>query len=169
MIGHTLSHYRVIRQLGAGGMGEVFLAEDSRLERRVAIKILPPELSDNTARRSRFEAEAKAASAINHPNITGCHGVLDRGEALERSMDAVAQALEIDPNLAEALAASAERKYLFECDELERAVDRHSMLAAFMPGMPAYDMPELADDPRFQQLMDRTGFTRSGVPGGDAR
>ena len=54
-------------------------------------------------------------------------------------------------------------------DELKKAVDRHSMLAAFMPGIPAYYMPELQDDPRFQELMNRTGFTNSGVNGGAAK
>jgi uncharacterized protein (TIGR02996 family) len=75
MIGERLSHYRIVRKLGSGGMGEVYLAEDSRLERSVAVKILPPEIADHSGRRSRFEAEAKAASAINHPNITHIYDV----------------------------------------------------------------------------------------------
>ena len=65
----TLSHYRVISKIGAGGMGEVYLAEDTRLHRKVALKILPTELAANKDRMRRFEQEAQAAAALNHPNI----------------------------------------------------------------------------------------------------
>ena len=78
MIGSTLAHYRVTATLGSGGMGEVYLAEDTRLERPVALKILPPELAMDTSRQARFEAEAKTASTLNHPNITHIYEV---GEA----------------------------------------------------------------------------------------
>ncbi|HMV47218.1 MAG TPA: protein kinase [Blastocatellia bacterium] len=63
------SHYRILSKLGAGGMGEVFLARDERLERPVAIKILPPQFTADPSRLQRFAREAKAASALNHPNI----------------------------------------------------------------------------------------------------
>ena len=69
MIGQTLSHYRIIDKLGAGGMGEVYLAEDSRLDRKVALKILPQHLSDRADLRERFEREARAVSSLNHPHI----------------------------------------------------------------------------------------------------
>jgi serine/threonine protein kinase len=62
-------HYRVLSRLGAGGMGEVFLAEDSRLRRKVALKVLPPEFTNDKQRLHRFEQEAQTASALNHPNI----------------------------------------------------------------------------------------------------
>src|SRR6187401_576675 len=65
----TLSHYRIVARIGGGGMGEVYRAHDSRLDREVAIKVLPDELSDDEDRLSRFEQEAKATSALNHPNI----------------------------------------------------------------------------------------------------
>ena len=64
-----LGRYEVRSQIGAGGMGEVYLAEDRRLHRRVALKILPADLASNTERMQRFEQEARATSALNHPNI----------------------------------------------------------------------------------------------------
>ena len=65
----TISHYRIISPLGAGGMGEVWLAQDTKLERKVAIKLLPAEFTKNPDRVRRFEQEAKAVSALNHPHI----------------------------------------------------------------------------------------------------
>jgi len=69
MIGTTLSHYKIIEKLGQGGQGEVYLAEDSRLDRKVALKILPQHLSDRAELRERFEREARAVSSLNHPHI----------------------------------------------------------------------------------------------------
>ncbi|MBS1786666.1 MAG: serine/threonine-protein kinase [Acidobacteria bacterium] len=68
-IGLQLGNYQILSPLGAGGMGEVFLAHDARLDRKVAIKILPAEFTRDTGRLERFEREARAASALNHPNI----------------------------------------------------------------------------------------------------
>ena len=65
----SLSHYRIVSKIGAGGMGEVYLAEDTRLRRKVALKILPTELAANKDRMRRFQQEAQAAAALNHPNI----------------------------------------------------------------------------------------------------
>jgi eukaryotic-like serine/threonine-protein kinase len=69
VIGEKLSHYKILSALGAGGMGEVFLAEDTRLNRKVAIKVLPADFAADADRVRRFEQEARATSALNHPNI----------------------------------------------------------------------------------------------------
>jgi serine/threonine protein kinase/membrane-associated phospholipid phosphatase len=80
IVGEKLAHYRVIERLGSGGMGEIYLAEDTRLDRRVALKVLPPEAVANKEKLLRFQVEAKAVAAMNHPNIVTIHGVEeDRG------------------------------------------------------------------------------------------
>ena len=75
MIGKQLGHYRVLEKIGEGGMGEVYLAEDTKLDRKVALKVLPPELAEDEDRRARFQREAKAIAALNHPNIVTVHSV----------------------------------------------------------------------------------------------
>ena len=69
MIGTTLSHYRIVSKLGEGGMGEVYRAHDEKLDRDVAIKVLPEAVTQDAGRLARFETEAKAVAALNHPNI----------------------------------------------------------------------------------------------------
>src|SRR5215213_4912448 len=72
-IGQIVGHYKICEKIGAGGMGEVFLAEDARLKRKIALKILPALLGQNRERLRRFKQEACAASALNHPNILTVH------------------------------------------------------------------------------------------------
>src|SRR5689334_20957848 len=69
LAGNSLSHYQVLSLLGAGGMGEVYLAEDASLGRKVALKVLPPTFTRDRERLRRFEREARTISAINHSNI----------------------------------------------------------------------------------------------------
>ncbi len=73
--GQTLSHYRIERQIGEGGMGAVYLAEDTKLGRKVALKVLPAAMASDEDRLARFQREAKAVAALNHPNIVTLYSV----------------------------------------------------------------------------------------------
>jgi len=122
LINQEISHYRVKKLLGKGGMGEVYLAEDTELGRRVALKVLPAELTKNKAGLQRFEREAQAASSLNHPNILtvyeisaedGLHFIATEfidGESLrqhiERTRLELREVLDIGIQVASALAAA---------------------------------------------------------------
>jgi eukaryotic-like serine/threonine-protein kinase len=123
LIGTTVSHYRIVELLGAGGMGEVYKAEDTRLKRAVALKFLPPALIEDREARQRLVAEAQAASALDHPNICTIHEIDEtadgrvflamayyEGETLKQRIDRGAlelgEALEIIGQVGRAVAAA---------------------------------------------------------------
>jgi Tol biopolymer transport system component len=125
MIGETLAHYRIVERLGKGGMGEVYVAEDTRLGRRVALKVLPPEMAADPERLARFEREARAVAALNHPNIVTIHSIEQHGgvrfltmelvrgrplsERIPRQGMALAGLLDLAVPIADAVAAAHQR------------------------------------------------------------
>src|SRR5947199_520832 len=117
----TLSHYRIVSKIGEGGMGEVYLAQDTKLDRRVALKILPADVAAHPDRMKRFVQEAKTASALNHPNIITIHEIDETssghfiatefidGETLrerEQQPLRLSESLDIATQIASALAAA---------------------------------------------------------------
>ena len=126
MLGRTLSHYEIKQELGRGGMGVVYRALDNKLDREVALKVLPRELMADASRRARFVQEAKAAAAIHHPHIATIHEIdevdgvhfivmeLIEGEKLSellaRERLAVSRTLELAAEVAEGLEKAHEKR-----------------------------------------------------------
>jgi len=123
MIGQTISHYRIIEKLGEGGMGVVYKAEDTKLDRMVALKFLPPHLNASEEDKKRFIQEAKAASAMNHPNICTIYSIEEHDDQIFIAMEFVdgktlrqrkestslKQAIEMGIQIADGLAAAHDK------------------------------------------------------------
>ena len=143
-MGQRISHYQLLSRLGKGGMGEVFLAQDTSLKRQVALKLLPKQFTADAERIQRFEREARAASALNHPNILTIHeiGQTDEthfivteyieGETLRQQMKAtrmnLATALDVAIQIATALVAAHEAHIIHRDIKPENVMMRRDAL-----------------------------------------
>ena len=121
-------HYRVVDKIGEGGMGAVFLADDTKLDRKVALKVLPPEMAEDAGRLDRFQREAKAVAALNHPNIVTLFSVEQdgdthfitmewvEGDSLDRGLPPgglpLARVLDVGVAMADALAAAHDKRII---------------------------------------------------------
>ena len=119
MVGSRIAHYEITAKLGQGGMGEVYRATDSKLDREVAVKVLPKSLAQDAERLARFEREAKTLATLNHPNIAGIYGLEQSGEShalilelvegedlsvrLQRAALPIDEVIEVGKQIAEAL------------------------------------------------------------------
>ena len=142
MIGQTISQYKILEKLGEGGMGVVYKAEDTKLERMVALKFLPPHLHASDQDKSRFIQEAKAASALNHPNVCTIHDIQNSGGQLFIVMEFVdgqtlrqkkgtisfKQAIDVGIQIADGLSAAHEKNIVhrdIKPDNIMVAADEH--------------------------------------------
>ncbi len=128
MVGTTISHYKVIEKIGQGGMGTVYRAQDTTLDREVAIKVLPEQFTQDPQRLARFEREAKLLASLNHPKIAAIYGLeeadgvrflsleLVEGETLAEKLTKgplpVEEALEVCRQIAEGVEAAHEKSVI---------------------------------------------------------
>jgi serine/threonine-protein kinase len=146
MIGQTISHYTILEKLGQGGMGVVYKAQDTTLDRVVAVKFLPPHLAESAADKARFVQEAKAAAALNHPNVCSIYEISEHdgrmfivmefvdGETLraKRGMLSLKQASDIGIQVADGLAAAHEKGIVHRDIKPENIMVRKDGIAQIM-------------------------------------
>jgi Tol biopolymer transport system component/tRNA A-37 threonylcarbamoyl transferase component Bud32 len=146
MIGKTISQYNILEKLGEGGMGVVYRARDTKLDRDIALKFLPPELTKDASARERFIHEAKAASALSHPNVCAIHDIQDHenqmfivmdfvdGQTLREKQDSISfkQAIDIGIQVADGLAAAHEKGIVHRDIKPENIMIRKDGIAQVM-------------------------------------
>lgn len=146
MIGQSISHYRILEKLGEGGMGVVYKAQDTKLNRLVALKFLPQQVSASESDKARFLQEAQAAAALNHPNICTIYGIEEHekqtfivmefveGKTLREKKEAVSskQAIEIGIQIADGLAAAHEKGIVHRDIKPENIMIRKDGIAQIM-------------------------------------
>jgi serine/threonine protein kinase/Tol biopolymer transport system component len=146
MIGETINQYKIIEHLGSGGMGEVYLAVDSKLDRKVALKFLPAQVSADADAKARFLQEARAASALNHPNICTIHDIQDHDGRLFIVMEyidgqtlrerqapfSLKQVIEIGIQVADGLAAAHEKGIIHRDIKTENIMMRKDGIVQIM-------------------------------------
>jgi serine/threonine protein kinase len=138
LIGQSVGHYRITAAIGAGGMGQVYRATDTKLQREVALKVLPPEMAASRELIERFRREARAVAALNHPHVVTIYSVeeaegvhfltmeLVEGQSLDRLIPpggmSVPELLHIATDLADALAAACRERCVAPSDDAEPAL-----------------------------------------------
>jgi Tol biopolymer transport system component/predicted Ser/Thr protein kinase len=146
MVGSIVSHYRILAKLGEGGMGIVYKAEDTKLDRIVALKFLPPHLAASEQDKARFIQEAKAASALNHPNVCTIHDIQEHdgrmfivmefvdGQTLQEKKGSLSlkQALDVGIQIADGLAAAHEKGIVHRDIKPENIMIRKDGIAQIM-------------------------------------
>ena len=141
--GLKLSHYQIVSKLGAGGMGEVYLAQDTKLDRKVALKILPADLASHRDRMQRFVREAKSAAALSHPNIAQIFEIGETDGTHFISMEYI-DGVTLREKIHHAFA------------ELEKAYQNHDWFLQRIKVDPFMDLRR--DDPRFADQVKRIGL-----------
>ncbi|HMD13911.1 MAG TPA: serine/threonine-protein kinase, partial [Bacteroidota bacterium] len=146
MIGQTVSHYKILEKLGEGGMGVVYKAEDTKLDRLVALKFLPERLNASEQDKARFVQEAKAAAALNHPNICTIYGIDEHdgqmfiamefvdGQTLRDKKGSISfkQAIDISIQIADGLAAAHDKGIVHRDIKPENIMIRKDGIAQIM-------------------------------------
>ena len=175
MIAETISHYRIIKELGAGGMGEVYLAEDTRLGRQVALKFLPASFQYDPARRTRFLSEARATSALRSPHIAAIYDIGEHdgtmflvmeyveGELLSAKLKqgplAIREAIDIATQISDAL-AEAHALGIVHCDvkSSNLIVNERGFAKMLDFGLAKVDDSKIETDDRTRQVGEQTAM-----------
>ncbi len=167
MIGQTISHYKILEKLGEGGMGVVYKAQDTKLDRFVALKFLPPHLAASEQDKARFIQEAKSASALNHPNVCTIHDIQDHegqifivmefvdGQTLQEKKSSLSlkQGIDYGIQIAEGLAAAHEKGFVHRDIKPENIMIRKDGIVQVMD----FGLAKLAGSSRLTKMGSTVG------------